>query len=65
MYNLNQPPAGPQGEQPPAPPKWISLIWLLLIVLIGIWLVPALLNAGGSQANEAISYYFRCAGECQ
>lgn len=56
MYNLNPPPAGPQGEQPPAPSKWISLIWLLLVVLIGIWLVPALLNAGGSQANESISY---------
>lgn len=56
MYNLNQPPAGPQEEKPSAQPKWITLIWVLLAILILIWFVPMLLNGGGSQTPEEVNY---------
>ena len=57
MENLNQPPAGPQG-QPPKPSgfKWTTLLWLLLAVLLLLWFVPSLLGQGGSANTETVTY---------
>jgi cell division protease FtsH len=55
MENLNQSPAGPQGQPPQAKPRWTTLLpWLVLAVLALIWLLPTFL--GGSQSNETVTY---------
>lgn len=58
MDNLNQSSAGPQGKQPPPRPWWrILLPWLFLLAfLVLIWFVPSLLDQGGSQNNETVTY---------
>jgi cell division protease FtsH len=56
MYHLNPPPSDDQGEQAPAQPKWMLLLWLFLIALILVWFVPMLLISRGTQENEAVSY---------
>lgn len=47
---------GPQEEPRPGWFKWTFWLWLLLVVLLLIWLVPTLLNQGGSQGTETVSY---------
>ena len=56
MNNLNQSSDGPGGNQPPRP-KWTNMLpWLLLAFLVLAWFLPSLLNQGGSQGNEQVSY---------
>src|SRR5579885_1071372 len=56
MFNPNPPPTGPQGQEPPAQPRWTILLWLLLVAPLLIWFVLTLLDSNGSQTNVAVSY---------
>jgi cell division protease FtsH len=56
MYHPNSPAPDSQGEQTPAQPKWLLILWLFLTIMLLVWFVPILLNSQGSQANEAVSY---------
>jgi cell division protease FtsH len=57
MNDLNQTPAGPQGQQPPPWLRWMRLLpWILLAILVLAWFLPSLLGQGGSQGNETVTY---------
>jgi cell division protease FtsH len=56
MFNPNPPPTGPQSQEQPAQPRWVILLWLLLVVPLLIWFVLTLLDSSGSQANVTVSY---------
>ncbi|MGB8347947.1 MAG: ATP-dependent zinc metalloprotease FtsH [Ktedonobacteraceae bacterium] len=58
MNDRNQPSAGPQDNQkPPSLPRWARLLpWLLLACLVFALILLSLMNPGGAQSSESVSY---------
>ena len=58
MNGRNQPSAGPQDNQkPPSLPRWARLLpWLLLACLVFALILLSLMNPGGAQSSESVSY---------